>query len=226
MNYGSKFHLAQKALTKKIEKEGSIMDRRIVMVDRFLNQGLDIKLIGKIGKAFAEVFAEYHVNKVLTVEASGIPVAFATAQAMKNMAIYAKKNVDSNMTSQCLQSQVYSYTRQRYYPITIASYLLEPGDRVLLVDDFLARGEAMLGLLRMVKQAGAEVVGVAVAIEKSFEGGSQRIRSEGYKVCSLVDFNSLHGKICPRMAAKMEEKRKQQDEIRRLQDEELAKQKA
>ncbi len=189
MVLGNKFRRAQILLGNKIDAEGSIQEREMIRVDRFLNQALDIKLIEAIGRGFAEAFSDRQVDKILTVEASGIALAFATAQAMKINAIFAKKGTPHNVTGAVLECQVYSYTRQNFYPLSLSKSLIQPGDRILLVDDFLARGQAMQGLIRIVRQAEAEVVGVAVAIEKSFQGGSTMIRDEGYEVVSLRNYS-------------------------------------
>lgn len=189
MKKGLRYKRAQKLLDAKLATEGSAQDKQMIRVDRFLNQALDIKLLEQIGRAFGEAFSDRPVDKILTVEASGIAIAFATAQAMKKTAIFAKKSHSLNVTGSVLECQVYSYTRQNFYPLVLSKTLIKPGDRILLVDDFLARGEAMRGLIRLVKQAEAEVVGVAVAIEKSFQGGSAKIRNEGYEVCSIIDFD-------------------------------------
>ncbi len=189
MVLGENFKRAQTFLNEKIDTEGSNQNREMILVDRFLNQGLDIHLIEHIGRAFAEVFSDRQVDKVLTSEASGIALAFATAQAMKINAIFAKKGRPHNLSADILEVKVHSYTRQNVYSLSLSKNLIQAGDRILLVDDFLARGQAMQGLMSLVQQAGAEVVGVAVAIEKSFQGGSALIRDAGYEVVSLVDYD-------------------------------------
>lgn len=176
---------ARELLARKIAEEGELIGNNILLVDRFLNQQMDIALYDKIGRALAEVFGHLGVTKVLTIEASGIALAFVAAQQLGVPALFAKKQVPLNIGKEYLTSEVYSYTKQATFPLTLSSYLLGPEDRVLIVDDFLARGEALKGLVRLCRSAGAEVVGVGIAVEKRFQGGYKYMEEMGIPLCSL-----------------------------------------
>lgn len=182
---GPKLAEAKALLAHKIATEGRVIDNNILLVDRFLNQQLDISLFEKLGQAFAEVFADAGVTKVMTIEASGIALAFATAQAMGLPAVFVKKHAPLNLGKNYYESRAFSYTKQQEFPLSLSRYLLDSSDRVLIVDDFLARGEALKGLVRLCHQADAKVVGVGIAIEKSFQGGSRSLTEHGIPLCSL-----------------------------------------
>lgn len=184
---GIELQKARETLGKMIEAEGRWLPNNILLVDRFLNQQINIDLYEQIGRAFAEVFADCGVTKVLTIEASGIALAFVTAQTMGVPAVFAKKQIPLNIGKDYLESQVYSYTKQKHSPLSLSSYLLDPSDRILIVDDFLARGEALKGLIRLCRKGGAEVVGVGIAIEKTFQGGRLGLAEQNIPLCSLYE---------------------------------------
>ena len=182
---------ARSLLARKIAEEAELADGQILLTDRFLNQQMDIPLYEAIGEAFAEVFSEDKVTKVLTIEASGIALAFVTAQVLRVPAVFAKKKIPLNIGKNYYMSEAYSYTKEEYFPLTLSDYLLGPEDRVLIVDDFLARGEALGGLIRLCRDAGAEVVGAGIAVEKRFQGGYKKLEAAGIPLCSLYVLNSF-----------------------------------
>ena len=177
-----------KALRDAIINQGFGIGHDIVKVDMFLNHRLDIALLTDIGQAFHEAFMDEQVDIILTIEASGIAAAITTAQAFGNVpVIFAKKSKStSTLSSDVYEARVYSFTHQTENYIRIAKNYLPKGARVLIIDDFLANGEAAEGLTEIVRQAGATVVGIGVCIEKGFQAGGQRLRNEGYKVVSLA----------------------------------------
>ncbi|WP_067934178.1 xanthine phosphoribosyltransferase [Alicyclobacillus kakegawensis] len=174
------------SLQRRIREEGRVLSPTVLKVDSFLNHQVDPGLILDIGKAFAARFAGERVDKVLTVEASGIHVAMATALCLAVPFVYAKKRRALTQAGEAYSVPVVSYTRGETVPITISKAYLRAGERVLIVDDILARGGAILGLCEMVRRAGAHLVGVGVVIEKSFQEGRQQLDALGVPVCALV----------------------------------------
>ena len=173
-------------LKERILKDGIVKPGNILKVDSFLNHQMDIKLFGEIGKEFKRRFADCDVNKILTIEASGIGIACITAQFFHCPVIFAKKNQTKNIAGEVYTSQVESFTHGRVYNIIVAKEVLGPGDKVLLIDDFLANGAALEGLMDLVRQAGATLVGAGIAVEKAFQPGGDRIRAKGIRVESLA----------------------------------------
>lgn len=163
----------------------------ILLVDRFLNQGLDIQLLQWLGQDIAKRFSGKNIDLVLTIEASGIAIAVATASALGVNAAFAKKHESINLSGELWTSRAYSYTKQREYQVALAKKILNSGMRVLIVDDFLARGMAMGALIELVQQADAEVAGIAVAIEKHFQDGGEKLREAGFDLYSAVRVKSL-----------------------------------
>ena len=186
-----------KALRDAIINQGFGIGHDIVKVDMFLNHRLDIALLTNIGQAFHEAFADRPVDMILTIEASGIAAAITTAQAFGNVpVIFAKKSkTTSTLSSDVYEARVYSFTHQTENYIRIAKNYLPKGARVLIIDDFLANGEAAEGLTEIVRQAGATVVGIGVCIEKGFQAGGQRLRNEGYKVVSLATVTGIENGV-------------------------------
>ena len=173
-------------LKKRILKEAEVGEGDIIRVDMFLNHCMDVALLERIGKALAKRFKGERVDKVLTVEASGIAVACFTALALGVPAVYAKKFQTGYIDPDVYAAEVHSFSMEKYYTIRVSRRYLEPDDRVLLVDDILASGQAILGLLEIVSRAGAEAVGVGVAIEKATKDGGEVLRRMGLRVESLV----------------------------------------
>ena len=176
-----------KALKEAILRDGVGIGNDIVKVDSFLNHRIDVALSTQMGQAFYEAFKDERVDCILTVEASGIAVAVATAIALNNIpVVFAKKSPSRNATDDAYQSRVYSYTHSVDNYIRVAKPYLPAGSRVLIVDDFLANGEACDGLCDLVRQAGATVAGIGVCVEKSFQPGHGRLEQAGYKVYPLA----------------------------------------
>ena len=173
-------------LKKRIFKEAEVGEGDIIRVDMFLNHCMDVALLERIGKALAKRFKGERVDKVLTVEASGIAVVCFTALALGVPAVYAKKFQTGYIDPDVYAAEVHSFSMEKSYTIRVSRRYLEPDDRVLLVDDILASGQAILGLLEIVSRAGAEAVGVGVAIEKATKDGGEVLRRMGLRVESLV----------------------------------------
>ena len=184
-------------LKQRILQTGRL-DGDVLKVDSFLNHQMDVALLDEIGRTFAQRFSGCSVSKILTVEASGIGIAVAAARYFDMVpVIFAKKNHSRNLDGELLTAKVHSFTKDRDYDIQVARRFLSPQDRVLILDDFLARGQALLGLLDIVKQAGAQAVGCGVVIEKGFQEGGRLIRGTGVRLESLAVVTSLEkGRIC------------------------------
>ena len=180
-----------KALEQKILKEGKVLPGHILKVGNFLNQQIDVDFMMEMGKYVADLFAEEKITKVLTIEASGIAFAFAVAAQLHVPMAFAKKHASANIGADTYKTVVHSYTHNRDYTIVLSKEYLGANDRVLIVDDFLACGNALNGLMVMAKEAGAEVAGCAIAIEKGFQSGGDKLRAEGIRVESLAIIESM-----------------------------------
>ena len=175
------------SLKKKILTEGQAIGTQIVKVDGFLNHRIDVKFMDELGAEFAKRFEHEEINKILTVEASGIAIACSAARYLNYVpVVFAKKASPSTMTEEFYGAEAKSFTKGTVSVVRVSKKFLLPGDRVLILDDFLAHGEAGLALIDVVRQAGAEVAGFGDAIEKKFQGGSERLRAEGVRVESLA----------------------------------------
>lgn len=168
-----------------IRREGTVLSERVVKVNSFLNHKVDPTLIMDLGKEMARHFRHESITKILTIEASGIHLAFATAYALGIPFVYAKKT-KAITQSNIYHASVYSYTRQQTYTITVSKEFLEPEDRILIVDDILAEGAGVNGLLEIIRAAKSTLVAVSVAIEKSFQNGRNRLIEAGIPVYSLA----------------------------------------
>ena len=184
-------------LVEAIRARGVGVGTDIVKVDMFLNHRLDTDLFVKMGQAFAQEFAQEKPDLVLTVEASGIAAALTTAMACGNIpVVFAKKSRTRNVTGDVYESRVFSFTHGVENHIRVAKDYLPKGARVLIIDDFLANGEAAEGLCDLVRQAGATVVGIGICVEKSFQPGHQKLAQEGYHVVSLARVTAIRdGKL-------------------------------
>lgn len=179
-------------LEQRILQEGRIKPGNILKVDSFINHQMDIKLFNEMGKEFKRLFADNKITKILTLEASGIGIAAITAQYFDNCpVIFAKKTKSKNLDGELLLSKVQSFTRGTTFDIQVARRFLSPEDRVLLIDDFLATGQALLGLVDIVKQAGAQLAGCGIIIEKGFQEGGELVRKTGVRVESLAIIDSI-----------------------------------
>lgn len=180
-----------KVLEDRILKQGQVRPGNVLKVDCFLNHQLDVALLDQIGAEFQRIFAEDGVNKILTIEASGIAIACMAARHFEVPVVFAKKAKSKNLDGDVYTSVVHSFTYGKDYDITLAKKFLGPQDRVLIVDDFLANGKAMKGLLDVCHQAGAQVAGIGICIEKGFQPGGAELRAAGYKVASLAIVDSM-----------------------------------
>lgn len=180
-----------KALQQKILTEGAVYPGNILKVSSFLNHQIDADFLMEIGEEIARLYKNDKINKIVTIEASGIAIAAAVAAKMHVPVVFAKKHQSANIAADVYTSMVYSYTHQNQYMAVIAKEFLNPGDRVVIVDDFLARGNALRGLIDIISQADAEVVGITAVIEKGFQGGGDKLREEGYRVDSLAVIDSM-----------------------------------
>ena len=174
-----------KLLEDRILKDGVIINNDILKVDSFLNHQIDTELTRAIAKEIAETYKGFGVNKILTIETSGLPVSFAVAEEMGDLPlVFAKKSKSLTVGDDVYKAEIKSFTRNINSTVTVSNKYLKRGDTVLIVDDFLAEGNAALGLLDLCNQAGAKVVGVAVEIEKGFQGGRNKLEKLGLVVYS------------------------------------------
>lgn len=173
-------------LEERILTDGNILGENILKVDNFLTHQVDYRLMKTIGKVFSQKYAEAGITKVVTIEASGIAPAVYAAEAMDVPMIFAKKHKNITMTEGILTAEVYSFTKQVTSTVSIAGKFLSKEDKVLIIDDFLANGQAAKGLIEIIGQAGAQVVGVGIVIEKSFQDGRRLIEDMGIEVTSLA----------------------------------------
>lgn len=180
-------------LEERILKDGRVKDGGILKVDSFLNHQMDVSLFGEMAKEFYSLFAGEGINKILTIEASGIGIACITAQAFGCPVIFAKKTKTKNIAGDVYTSKVESFTHGTTYDIIVSKEFLLPGDRILIIDDFLANGAALEGLISLVNAAGASLVGAGIAIEKAFQPGGEKLRSEGVRIESLAKIKSMEG---------------------------------
>ena len=174
--------------------EGQVRPGNVLKVDCFLNHQLDVELLDAIGAEFHRIFGDAGVNKIVTIEASGIAIACMTARHFHVPVVFAKKAKSKNIDGDVYTSVVHSFTYGRDYDITLSKKFLSPSDRVLIVDDFLANGKAMKGLLDVCQQAGAQVAGIGICIEKGFQPGGDELRKAGYKLASLAIVDSMDEK--------------------------------
>lgn len=186
-----------KLLEERIIKDGRILDGNIVKVDSFLNHQLDIKFLDKLAAEMASYFKDKKINKILTIEASGIALTTVASKHFDDaMVVFCKKQKTLNIGDDVYESKVESFTTKKNYTITVSKRFLSPEDNLLIIDDFLAEGNALKGLIDVANQAGATVSGVSVAIEKGFQEGGKIIRDMGYDLLSLAIIDSIEdGKI-------------------------------
>lgn len=178
-------------LEERILKDGKVFPGNILKVDSFLNHQIDVKLLNDMGKEFYEIYKDCAVNKILTIEASGIGIACVAAQYFNCPVLFAKKTKTKNIANSVYKTQVRSFTHGTTYDVIVSKDFLSESDRVLIIDDFLAEGNALVGLIDLCRQAGAEVVGCGIAIEKGFQKGAQKVEALGVKVNSLAVIESM-----------------------------------
>ena len=173
-------------LKEKIKNEGIVLNNSILKVDAFLNHQIDPELMMELGREFSKRFADKKVTKILTVESSGIAVALTTALFFHVPVVFARKQKPSTMNENLYSTKVFSFTKNVTNNVSVSKKFLPPGENILILDDFLANGEAAMGLVDLVHQAGSNVVGIGIVIEKSFQPGRKRLIEAGYQVESLA----------------------------------------
>lgn len=178
-------------LKKKINQQGDIKKGEVIKVDSFLNHQVDIKLMNKIGREFKNRFSDVKVDKILTAEVSGIAIAVIAAQYFNVDVVFAKKRESQNLSDNVYSTDVYSYTGGKTYKIMVDKNYIREDENILIIDDFLANGKAVTGLIELVNKANANLVGIGVAIEKGFQVGGQALRDEGIRLESLVIIDNI-----------------------------------
>lgn len=185
-----------KKLEERILRDGTVLPGNILKVDNFVNHMIDPELFMDMADEFYERFKDEGINKILTVEVSGIGIAFAAGLRFKCPMLFAKKTDSKTLVDDCYTSQVYSFTKDKTYEIRVAKKFLNEGDNVLLVDDFLANGKALEGLIDLCEQAKVNIKGIGIVIEKAFQEGGKNIRAQGYDILSLARIKNFEdGKV-------------------------------
>ncbi len=181
-----------KLLEERIRRDGVVKSEGVLKVDSFLNHRMDIELFNEMGKEWKRLFADAPINKVLTIEASGIGIAAIVAQHFGCNVVFAKKTESINLDGEMFTTKVQSFTHQRVYDVIVSKKFLSADDHVLLIDDFLANGCALNGLIDLVESAGATVEGIGIAVEKGFQPGGDDLRKRGYHLESLAIVESMN----------------------------------
>lgn len=179
------------SLQKKILSDGKVLPGNILKVDSFLNHQIDISLLKDMGKDFYDLFRDKNINKILTIEASGIAIACYVAEHFGVPVVFAKKGAHKNVGNDVWTAEVFSYTKGTSYEVAVSKLYLHPEDRVLIIDDFLANGQAVLGLQKIVEDAGATLCGAGIAITKAFQQGEKLLLDAGIDVKSLAAIESM-----------------------------------
>ncbi|HEK9102558.1 xanthine phosphoribosyltransferase [Bacillus pfraonensis] len=180
-----------KVLQEKILNEGTVLSGDVLKVDAFLNHQIDPVLMQEIGKEFAQRFKEENITKIVTIESSGIAPAVMAALELGVKVIFARKRKSLTLQDNMYVAKVYSFTKQETNEISLSRNHIHENDRVLIIDDFLANGQAALGLMSLVEQAGASIAGIGIVIEKAFQDGGKKLRESGVRVESLAEIASL-----------------------------------
>lgn len=180
-----------KALEEKILREGTVLEGHILKVGSFLNQQLDVDFLMEMGKEIKRIYSDAEVTKLLTIESSGIAVAVAAGAVMHIPVVFAKKNKSANVSGEVFSTVVHSYTHNTDYTVVVAKDYLKPDDKIVIIDDFLANGKALEGLIDIVKQSGADLIGATCAIEKGFQKGGDSLREQGYRIESLAVIDEM-----------------------------------
>ncbi len=182
-----------KLLEDRILKDGIVKDGNVLKVDSFLNHQIDTQLYEDMAKEWKRLYEGESITKILTIEASGIGIACFVGKEFNCPVLFAKKNKTKNIAGDVFTSKVQSFTHGRIYDIIVSKSFLKPDDRVLIIDDFLANGAALSGLIELVKESGATIVGAGICIEKAFQPGGEMIRNQGIRVESLARIKSMDG---------------------------------
>jgi len=180
-----------KVLQEKILNEGKVLSGDVLKVDAFLNHQIDPVLMQEIGKEFAKRFKEENITKIVTIESSGIAPAVMAALELGVKVIFARKRKSLTLQDNMYVANVYSFTKQETNEISLSRNHIDENDRVLIIDDFLANGQAALGLMSLVEQSGASIAGIGIVIEKAFQDGGKKLREQGVRVESLAEIASL-----------------------------------
>ena len=180
-----------KLLEERIREDGVVKEGNVLKVDSFLNHQMDIELFNAMGKEWARLFADRPVTKILTVEASGIGIACVAAQHFHVPVVFAKKTQSLNIDGEVYSTKIQSFTHKKIYDVIVSKKFIKPEDHILIIDDFLANGCALEGLLQIVEDAGATVEGIGIAVEKGFQKGGDLIREKGVRVESLAIVESM-----------------------------------
>ena len=181
-----------KLLEDRIRKDGIIREGNVLKVDSFINHQMDIKLFEEMAKEWKRLFADKKINKILTIEASGIGIAAIVAREFNVPVVGAKKSKSINLDDNNFSTKIQSFTHSKIYDVIVSKKFLSPEDHILIIDDFLANGCALLGLTDLVESAGATVEGIGIAIEKGFQQGGKIIREKGYQLESLAIVESMN----------------------------------
>ena len=182
----------RKFLEDRIRKDGIIREGNVLKVDSFINHQMDIKLFEEMAKEWKKLFADKKINKILTIEASGIGIAAIVAREFDVPVVFAKKSKSINLDDNNFSTKIQSFTHSKIYGVIVSKKFLSPEDHILIIDDFLANGCALLGLTDLVESAGATVEGIGIAIEKGFQQGGKIIREKGYQLESLAIVESMN----------------------------------
>lgn len=180
-----------KLLKERIRKEGNVKPGNVLKVDMFLNHQIDVELMNEIGKEFKRLFGDKQITKILTIEASGIAIACIAAQYFGVSVVFAKKAQSINLDGESYTTKIQSFTHKKIYDVIVSKKYISSDDKVLIIDDFLANGCALLGLIDIVRSAGASVEGIGIVIEKGFQSGGAEIRKMGIDLRSLAIIESM-----------------------------------
>ena len=180
-----------KMLEDRIRKDGIVREGNVLKVDSFINHQMDIPLFREMAREWKRLFAGKPINKVLTIEASGIGIAAVVASEFNVPVVFAKKSMSINLDYNNYETKIQSFTHKKIYNVIVSKKFLTPEDHVLIIDDFLANGKALKGLIELCHEAGATVEGIGIAVEKGFQGGGDQLREEGYDVDSLAIVESM-----------------------------------
>ena len=181
-----------KLLEERIREDGIVKEGQVLKVDSFINHQMDIELFNEMGKEFKRLFADKEINKILTIEASGIGIACIVAQHFNVPVVFAKKAKSINLDGEMYTTKIESFTHKKVYDVIVSKKFLNADDKVLIIDDFLANGCAVAGLVDLVRSAGATVEGVGIAVEKGFQQGGKILREKGLQVESLAIVESMN----------------------------------